>query len=85
VIASHLGALAELVEHGRTGLLFEPGSAHDLARHIAWAEAFPAKMRAMGDEARECYERRFTSERNYAELMAIYEDAMASASLRVAV
>jgi len=85
VIASHLGALAELVDHGRTGLLFEPGSAHDLARHIAWAEAFPAKRRAMGDEARECYEERFTSERNYAELMAIYEDAIASASLRVAV
>jgi glycosyltransferase involved in cell wall biosynthesis len=85
VIASHLGAMAELVEHGRTGLLFEPGAAHDLARHIAWAEAFPAKMRAMGDEARERYESRFTSERNYAELMAIYEDAIASAHLRVAV
>jgi glycosyltransferase involved in cell wall biosynthesis len=85
VIASHLGALAELVEHGRTGLLFEPGSAHDLARHIGWAEAFPAKMRAMGEEARERYESEFTSGQNYAQLAAIYRDAIASSHLRVAV
>jgi glycosyltransferase involved in cell wall biosynthesis len=85
VVASHLGALAELVEHGGTGLLFEPASAHDLARHIAWAEAFPAKMRAMGEEARERYESEFTSERNYAQLAAIYQDAIASADLGVAV
>ncbi|MGH8640270.1 MAG: glycosyltransferase family 4 protein [Burkholderiales bacterium] len=85
VIASRLGALAELVEHGRTGLLFEPGSAHDLARHVAWAEAFPAKMRAMGEEARERYESEFTPERNYAQLAAIYQDAIAPADLGVAV
>ncbi|HKA38130.1 MAG TPA: glycosyltransferase [Burkholderiales bacterium] len=85
VIASHLGALPELVEHGRTGLLFEAGSAHDLARHIAWAEAFPGKMAAMGEEARERYESEFTSERNYAQLTAIYRDAIAAADLRVAV
>jgi glycosyltransferase involved in cell wall biosynthesis len=35
VIASRLGSLAELVDHGRTGLVFEPRSAHDLARHLA--------------------------------------------------
>ena len=85
VIGSRLGALAELVDHGRTGLLFEPGSAHDLARHLAWAEAFPAKMRAMGESARERYERRFTSASNYAQLMAIYEGAIASTRLKVAV
>ncbi len=84
VIASRLGALAELVEHGRTGLLFEPGSAHDLARHLAWAEALPAKMRAMGENARERYESRFTSARNYAQLMAIYEEAIAATRPRTA-
>lgn len=76
VIASRIGALAELVDHGLTGLLFEPGSAHDLARHIAWAEAFPAKMRAMGANAREKYEAQFTPEKNYRQLMHIYEDAV---------
>ena len=62
VIASRLGALAELVEPGRNGLLFEPGSARDLARRIAWAEAFPEKMRQMGLCARADYEARFGAE-----------------------
>jgi glycosyltransferase involved in cell wall biosynthesis len=62
VIASRLGALAELVEPGRNGLLFEPGSARDLARRLAWAEAFPEKMRQMGECARADYETRFVAE-----------------------
>jgi len=62
VIASRLAALAELVEPGRNGLLFEPGSARDLARRLAWAEAFPEKMRQMGGCARADYEARFIAE-----------------------
>ncbi len=62
VIASRLGALAELIEPGRNGLLFEPGSARDLARRLAWAEAFPEKMREMGACARADYEARFISD-----------------------
>lgn len=85
VIASRLGALRELIEHGRTGLLFEPGSPDDLARHLAWAEAFPEKMRAMGKNAREVYEARFTSRQNYGRLMAIYDEAVAAVRLKVAV
>ena len=62
VIASRLAALAELVEPGRNGLLFEPGSARDLARRLTWAEAFPEKMRQMGLCARADYEARFVAE-----------------------
>src|SRR5438309_6672033 len=39
VIAPDEGAAAELVEPGRNGLLFEPGSARSLARRLAWAAA----------------------------------------------
>lgn len=84
VIASHLGAMAELIDHGRTGLLFEPGSARDLARHLAWAAAFPAKMRAMGENARAKYEAKFTPEKNYEQLMAIYDEALSAVKLRIA-
>ena len=62
VIASRVGALAELIEPGRNGLLFEPGSARDLARRLAWAEAFPEKMRQMGECARADYLARFIPE-----------------------
>lgn len=35
VVTSRLGGMAELVTHERNGLLFEPGSAADLARQLA--------------------------------------------------
>lgn len=85
VIASDLGALAELVDHGRTGLRFQAGSAQDLARQIAWAEVFPAKLRVMGSNARAEYEAKFTPDRNYEQLMAIYDDAIAETRLRAVV
>jgi glycosyltransferase involved in cell wall biosynthesis len=68
VIASRLGRLAEIVEPGRNGLLFEPGSARDLARRLAWAEAFPEKMRQMGECARADYEARFIADWSYQRL-----------------
>ena len=62
VIASRLGTLAELIEPGRNGLLFEAGSGRDLARRLAWAEAFPEKMRQMGDCAKADYDARFVAD-----------------------
>ena len=65
VIASRVGVLADLIEPGRNGLLFEAGSARDLARRLAWAEAFPEKMRQMGECARADYEARFIGTWSY--------------------
>jgi glycosyltransferase involved in cell wall biosynthesis len=62
VIATRLESLAELVEPGRNGLLFEPGSARDLARRLAWADAFPEKMRQMGECAQADYQARFVAD-----------------------
>lgn len=82
VIASRMGAMAGLIEDGRTGLLFEPGSAEDLAHKIAWAEANPEVMVEMGKRARSEYEAKYTPERNYEQLMAIYMDALAMRSAK---
>jgi len=76
VIASRLGAMAELIEEGVTGLLFAPGDARDLADKLAWAQAHPESMRRMGKSAREVYERNYTSAVNFAQLSAIYREAM---------
>lgn len=65
VIASRLAPLLDLVESGRNGFLFEAGSARDLARRLAWAEAFPAKMRQMGECARADYQARFIANWSY--------------------
>lgn len=76
VIASRIGALAELVRDGETGLLFEPGDAKDLTRKLRWAMANPESMRAMGHRARALYEANFTPEVNYGQLIAVYEAAL---------
>jgi glycosyltransferase involved in cell wall biosynthesis len=68
VIASRIARLAEIVEPGRNGLLFEPGSARDLARRFAWAEAFPEKMRQMGQCAKADYLARFLADWSYQRL-----------------
>lgn len=72
VIASRIGALAELVIEGETGLLFEPGNPSDLATKLRWAQAHPADMAAMGLRARLRFEEYFTPEKNYAQLISIY-------------
>lgn len=75
VLASRIGALAELIEDGVTGLLFEPGDARDMARKMAWARSHPEDVARMGRAARDRYERLYTPEVNYAQLMAIYQQA----------
>ncbi|HXG31487.1 MAG TPA: glycosyltransferase family 4 protein, partial [Thermodesulfobacteriota bacterium] len=76
VIASRLGAMAEIVDDGRTGLLFEPGNPEDLAAKVEWAWTHPKEMAEMGQEARREYEERYTAERNYEILMGIYGRVM---------
>lgn len=75
LVASRLGAMAEIVEDGRTGLLFEPGNPEDLAAKVEWAWSHPNVMAEMGGEARQEYEAKYTAERNYEMLMAIYHQA----------
>jgi glycosyltransferase involved in cell wall biosynthesis len=81
LIASRIGALAELVRPGVTGLTTEPGSPHDLRRQIAWAEANPVRMRSMGERARAAYEEALTPHENYRRLIAIYGEAIAASTL----
>jgi glycosyltransferase involved in cell wall biosynthesis len=77
VIAPRMGSMQEMIEDGRTGLLFQPGSAEDLAAKITWAQAHPAEMEQMGRNGRTEYLAKYTSSRNYEQLMTIYESAMA--------
>ena len=74
VIASRLGPLAELVEDGQTGLLFEAGSTRELAEKIGFAASNPNVMREMGRNARAEYEVKYTPQRNYQQLMEIYSE-----------
>jgi glycosyltransferase involved in cell wall biosynthesis len=78
VIASRIGSLPEIVYPGRTGLLFEPGDAADLARKMRWALEHPDELRRMGRAARNAYEERYSAPENYRQLVEIYRDAIAA-------
>lgn len=80
VIASRIGALAELVKDRQTGLLFEPGDPAGLAAALMWARDHPGAMAAMGKQARAFYEQHLGADKNYAMLMDIYGRARADAA-----
>ena len=82
VIASNLGAMAELVENGRTGLHFKPGDPIDLASKIERLVAEPLQLKRMRLAARRAYELHYTAEANYRALLAIYEQAAQSGERR---
>ena len=76
VVASHLGAMCELVRDGETGLHFAPGDSADLAGRVGWLLDHPVERSSMRTNARREYEERYTAERNYDLLMNIYRSIL---------
>ncbi|HUY99038.1 MAG TPA: glycosyltransferase [Thermomicrobiaceae bacterium] len=75
VLASNLGAVAELVEPGRTGLLFAPADPPALAAAVSSVWEHPSTLESMSGAARLAYESRYTAPGNYRRLMEIYAAA----------
>lgn len=67
VVATNVGGLPELVEHGVTGLLVPPSDPPALARALERLAADPQERRAMGERGRDRVEERFTMERKILE------------------
>jgi len=76
VIASRLGAMAELIDDTKTGLLFEPGNSSDLAAKIKWMVENQNACVEMGKNARRVFEEKYTAEENYKTLMDIYNSVL---------
>jgi glycosyltransferase involved in cell wall biosynthesis len=77
VVAAKRGALPELVEHGRTGRLFDAGNPTALAAEIDWMLSHADEVRAMRFAARAEYEAKYSAEENYRRLLAVYARASA--------
>jgi len=77
VIASRLGGMAEIVEDGKTGLLFEAGNPEDLAEKLQWMTEHEKACIAMGKNARKEFEEKYTAERNFQILTGIYNKLIA--------
>lgn len=80
VLAAAHGPLAHLVADGQTGLHCRPGDAADLAAKMAWAQAHPQEMAAMGERARAVHAERYAPEAALRSLLAIYQEAGALAA-----
>lgn len=76
VLASDLGGLSSLLQDGAAGQTFTPMDAQDLNAKARWAIEHPDQLANMGKAARAAFEERYTAERNYLDLIAIYERAI---------
>jgi len=82
VVASRLGAMAEIVTDGHDGYLVTPGDAPELADRVRLLMTDDALRERMGRAARATYEARYSTDRCYEKLMEIYTLAIESARAR---
>lgn len=76
VIASQLGAMAEIIQDGVNGLLFEAGDEKALVDKIIEVDAKPKYAKQLADTARLSYLAHYTPEKNYGLLIGIYNKAL---------
>ncbi len=71
-VGSRLGAIPELIEDGRSGLLFDPHDIDDMVAKVRWAWSHPIATNELGVTARRRYLKHYTAERGYESLMQLY-------------
>lgn len=76
VIASQLGAMAEIIQNGVNGLLFETGNEKALVDKIIEVNAKPDYAKQLAGNARLSYLTHYTPEKNYGLLIGIYNKAL---------
>jgi glycosyltransferase involved in cell wall biosynthesis len=74
VIASDLGGLSELVHERVTGLKFSPGKSEALASKVQSLIDDNTLRSIMSGNARKLYEREYTPEKNYSQLLGLYKE-----------
>jgi len=76
VLVSDIGAVGELVDQGRTGYKFEPGNHKSLARKIEYILSNKDSFSDMRARVRDEYLKKYSKEKNYEQLMSIYNKAI---------
>lgn len=77
VVAADHGGLTEIVDPGRTGLLFRPNDAADLRRCLSELLADRARLVAMGEAGRARFEERFSEATYRDRFLAAWRRALA--------
>lgn len=76
VICSNIGGLSEIIEDGKTGLLFEPGNARQLAQKVRYLWNNPQLCRRMGLRAQDVVRKQYSKELYYQRLIDLYHQAI---------
>lgn len=74
VVASCVGGLPEVVDHGHTGYLVEPGDVENLRRRLQDLLGDPARAAAMGERGRQRVVERFTWEACASRCLTAYRE-----------
>ena len=72
VLASNIGSLPECIDEGKTGYLFHPADAEDLARRLGYCYDHPEKIIEMGRYARRVAETTYSQERHLVKLKSVF-------------
>jgi len=72
-VASRIGGIPEMVRHGQTGLLTEPGDPESLRESIERLWNDPVHAREMGTSARRLAETDYSPEAYYAKIIETYQ------------
>ena len=84
VLAAGHGGPVEIVEPGRTGELFLPGSAEDLGAQLVELLSHRVDLAEMGANARECVRRRFALSNYERGIVEVHTDLIGPAPRRAA-
>lgn len=73
---SDIGPLPSIVEHGKSGVVFQPANPQSLLHEVRAAWETPGLLARLGQGARAEFESKYTEAANYAALMDIYQQAI---------
>ena len=73
---SNIGPLPSIVEHLKSGIVFEPANPQSLLKEVRTAWETPGLLESLGQGARAEFESKYTEEANYAALMEIYRKSI---------
>jgi glycosyltransferase involved in cell wall biosynthesis len=76
VIASNLGSMKEIIQPGRTGVLFEAGDSAQMAKTVLDLCNDPSSLTAMRRFAREEFLEKYDGDGNYRMILDIYQKAI---------
>lgn len=78
IVATNVGAIPKVIEHGHSGLLVQPGDTKGLAKAITDLLANPQKAYELAKNARRKVKQQFSSERMAEKYIDVYQDVLSA-------